>query len=166
MEAALRCRSCVRTGGPQIQQANLAGTLEKELGSRLIGPRRPGQELPASLRLMSSDRRTPLSAVLVTGNQFSLPVLAVRTALDAIESLGPNATSDDIFRASRRFSAATGFLARELNQADQAARLSQGIAVPPVNDAQVVREEVAKLDASATDSQTPPAESPASENVS
>jgi len=113
---------------------------------------------------MTADRSTPTAPY--TGNQFELPVRAVRTALDTIEALGPNATADEIFRAGRRLSAATGFLARELTQADQAVRLRQGISVPPVDDAKVVHEEAVKLEVAATDPEATPAEGTPPENVS
>ena len=112
---------------------------------------------------MTADRSTP--ATPYVGNQFELPVRAVRTALDSIEALGPNATADEIFRAGRRLSAATGFLARELTQADQAVRLRQGISVPAVDDAKIVHEEVAKLDAVTADPQTPTSDGTIPENV-
>ena len=102
-----------------------------------------------------TDRSTPSASHV---NQFELPVRAVRTALETIESLGPNATADEIFRAGRRLSAATGFLARELQQADQAARLRQGIPVPQVDEAQVVRAEVVKLEAEIAEAEPPSSE--------
>jgi hypothetical protein len=114
------------------------------------------------------DRRAPSPAP--AGGPFDLPVRGVRSALDHIASLGSNATGDEIFRAGRQLSAATGLLARLLNQADQAARLRQGLPAPPVNDVAMVHEEVLKeeavTDAVVAESTVTPEQSPPSSPVS
>jgi hypothetical protein len=100
------------------------------------------------------DRGTPTDHSV---NRFELPVRAVRTALETIDHLGPASTAEEIFRASTRLSAATGFLARELFQADQAARLRQGLPVGSPGEVRLLREEAARHEsAPSPSSQEPP----------
>ena len=73
------------------------------------------------------DRPTPVAPF--AGGRFELPIRAVRSALDALERLPVDATSEQVFLALRRFSAASGFLARELHCVDEAIRASEGF--PP-----------------------------------
>lgn len=75
-------------------------------------------------------------------NRFDLPVRAVYAALEAVRVLGPHSTSDEIFRAMGRLSAATGFLARELHNADEVARHAQGLPNRPVIDPQRRRTDI------------------------
>jgi hypothetical protein len=83
-----------------------------------------------------SDRPTPISTA-----RFDLPLRAVRSALDAIDALGPSATPDDLFRVASRFSAAAGFLARELHHANEASRFRQDLPARSTDAVEILRPE-------------------------
>lgn len=63
--------------------------------------------------------------------------------------------SDEVFRAARRFSAAAGFLSRELHSADGAARFAQGLPIRSTGDMLIISEEAAAAETRAVEQMNP-----------